>query len=75
MEKLDEAIKQEELDLENLPDGEEDEEEDPSNKGDYQSQLLKASQKGCRHLNSARPHNRWRTQAPAPHRTENQTTN
>lgn len=44
---MEETIKPDELDLDNIPDpDEEEEEEDFSIKGDYQQQLLKAAQKG-----------------------------
>lgn len=43
---MEEDIKQEELDLDNLPDAEEEEDEDFAVKGDYQQQLLKACQRG-----------------------------
>ena len=43
---MEEEAKQEDLDIDNLPDAEEEEDEDFSVKGDYQQQLLKACMKG-----------------------------
>ena len=41
-----EEIKNEEIDMENLQEGEEDDEEDLKVKGDYTQQLVKACQRG-----------------------------
>ena len=43
---MEEEAKQEDIDIDNLPDAEEEEDEDFAVKGDYQQQLLKACMKG-----------------------------